>query len=165
MSGVRGFNLRDLTQHGKAEAGRVTVNVKALPLAAGISSLFTITGEIEVLSLVGVITVVLSAVDSPTIGFTPSGGSSAPAAISAAPASGFTGAVGNVIVGSPTLGGQMPAPVSAITASAAAACHFTAKDGIITVTTSATLTTGTVAWVLSWSSLYPKAQVATVVND
>lgn len=165
MSGTRGFNLRDLTQHGKAEAGQVTVNVKALPASAGIQSLFLITGEIEVLALVGILTVVLSASSKPTIGFTPTGGSSSPAAIAGQNATGFTGAVGNAIITPSTLGGLMPNLVSATTATTASAGHFTAKDGTITCTTNVALTTGTVAWVLLWSSIYPKAQAATVANQ
>jgi hypothetical protein len=171
MAGVRGFNLRDLTQHGKPETGRITVNVKALPASAGIQSLFTVTGEIEVLGLVAVETVILSGANSLTIGFTPTGGSSAPAAIAAAPASPTVGAVGDVFIMPPTLGGALPAPVSATAVSAAAAGHFTCKDGIITVTTNATLTTGTLAWVLAWSPLNPKTNYSagtggpTVVND
>lgn len=172
MSGTRGFNLRDLTQHGKPETGRVTVNVKALPASAGIQNIFTITGEIEVLGLIAVETIIFSGAQSLTFGFTPTAtGTSAPAAIAAAPAAGTVGAVGDVFIMPPTLGGQLPAPVSAIAATVSSAGHFTAKDGVITVTTSGALTTGTLAWVLAWSPLNPKSNYSagtggpTVVND
>lgn len=171
MAGTRGFNLRDLTQHGKPETGRITVNVKALPTSAGLQNLFAVTGEIEVLGLFAVETVILSAAQSLTIGYTPTGLSNLPAAIAAAPASGTVGAVGDVFIMPPTLGGQLPAPVAATTATASSSNHFTAKDGVITVTTSAALTTGTMAWVIVWSPLNPKTNYSagsggpTVVNQ
>lgn len=170
MAGTRGFNLRDLTQHGKPETGRVTVNVKALPASAGLQNLFAVTGEIEVLGLIAVETVVLSAANSLTIGFTPTGLSSLPAAIAAAGAA-TVGAVGDVFIMPTTLGGTLPAPLAATQATLSSAGHFTAKDGVITVTTNAALTTGTLAWVLAWSPLNPKTNYSagsggpTVVNQ
>lgn len=164
-STVKAFNYRDLTQHAKAELGSITINVKALPLTAGSQNLFTITGSISVHSLLGIVTVAASAAISPTLGFTPASAVGGGAAvIAAAPAAGFTGAAGNVIQLPSALGGQMPAPVAATTATAKAA-YWAAQNGIITVTTNVTLTAGTIAWVLVWAPLYPKNEVATVVND
>lgn len=160
---VRGFNIRDLTQHGKAEMGQANVNVKALPLTATSSSLFTVTGAIQVNALVGVVTVAPTAAEA--FGVTLTTGA-AVFNIATAQAAAAIPAVGSLLVLPPALGSALPAAIAAITATIKAASFFTVSSGgVISVTTSAVITAGTVAWFLAWSPLYPKNEVATVVNN
>jgi len=163
MGATKAFNIRDLTQHAKAEIGQLNVNVKALPASAGSSNLFTVTGTIQVNALIGLVTVVSSATDQLGITVTTSGGT--PFVI-AAPSTTQVWAVGNVIVLPTALGGVLPAGITSTTATAKSASFFTVSTGgVIAVTSTATLTTGTVAWLLAWSPVYPKNEVATVVNN
>lgn len=160
---VRGFNIRDLTQHGKAEMGQVNVNVKALPLTATSSPLFTVTGAIQVNALIGVVTVAPSAAEA--FGLTLTDGATV-FNIAAAQAAAAAPAAGAILILPPALGSALPAAVTAITATTKAASFFVVSSGgVISVTTSAVITAGTVAWVLAWSPLYPKNEVATVVNN
>lgn len=162
-STVKGFNIRDLTQHAKAELGQLNVNVKALPLSAGSSNLFTVTGTIQVNALFGVVTVVESAAEQ--LGLTLTNGSivtniATAQAVAAAPA------VGSVYILPTALGSALPAAVTTTQATLKSAGFFTVSSGgVIAVTTSATITTGTIAWLLAWSPLYPKNEVASVANN
>jgi len=162
MGATNAFNVRDLTQHAKAQLGQVNVNVKALPLSAGSSNLFTVTGTIQVNALIGVVTVVASAADALSLKVVNGANTFTLAAAGTA----ATPAVGSVYVLPTALGGALPAAISAITATAKSASFFTVNTGgVIAVTTSATITTGTIAWVLAWSPVFPKNEVATVVNN
>lgn len=151
-STVRGFSLRDLTQHGKAEIGHVVVNPgKTLP-ATATGNLFAVTGSVVVLGLVGIVSTILQASNvSPTLGVT-----NLPAGIAAAPAAPYNAtAVGSAIILPPALGGALPAPVTAQSA-VASACQFEVTAANITITTNATVT-GAITWVLSWAPLMPKS--------
>lgn len=151
-SSVRGFTIRDLTQHGKAEIAHVVVNPgKTLP-ASATGNLFAVTGQVVVLGLFGIVSTVLQASNvSPTIGVT-----GLPAGIAAAPASPYNAtAVGAVIVPPLTLGGALPAAVVA-QAAVAGAGQFVVSAANITITT-ATTVTGAITWVLSWAPLMPKS--------
>lgn len=149
---TKGFFARDLTYHGRAESGRVTVNpAKALP-ASTTGNLFAVTGTIVVTGLVGVVSTATQASNvSPTIGVTGGGN----ALIAAAPASPYnTVPVGNAIVMPTTLGGALPAPVSA-QSSVSSAVRFVLTATNITITT-ATTVTGNITWILCWAQLMPK---------
>jgi hypothetical protein len=151
-STIRGFTIRDLTQHGKPELGRVVVNFgKVLP-ATGTGSIFAVTGIVQVLGLFGIVSTVLSVTNvKPTIGVTGS-----PAAIAAAPAAAFTAtAVGGIIQMPTTLGGILPAAVVA-SGAASGSGLFVVNAANITVTTDAT-NTGAITWVLSYAPLFPKS--------
>jgi hypothetical protein len=151
-SSVRGFALRDLTQHGKAELAHVVVNPgKTLP-ASATGNLFAVTGEIVVLGLFGIVSTILQASNvSPTLGVT-----GLPAGIAAAPASPYNAtAVGAVISPPLVLGGALPAPVVAQAATAGSGL-FVVNAANITITT-ATTVTGAITWVLSYAPLMPKS--------
>jgi hypothetical protein len=162
--GARGFNVRDLTQHAKAEIGRVNINVgKVLP-ATATGNLFTVAGTIVITGLYAVVSTVFGVTGvSPTLGFTPTGGVASNAALAAAPSAPYVStAVGSAVVMPTTLGGVLPAAVVA-SASVSSAVQFTCQNGTITITTNAT-NAGALTWVMSWMPVFPKNQVATVTN-
>lgn len=150
-STVRGFAIRDLTQHGKAEIGQVVVNPgKVLP-ATATGNLFAVTGIVVVNALFGIVSTVFTATAvNIKLGVTNLTG-----AIAGNPASAYAStAVGSVIIPPPTLGGVLPAALSGQTA-VAASCNFVVNAANITITTDAT-NTGAITWVLSYNKLYPK---------
>lgn len=151
-SSVRGFSVRDLTQHGKAELGQVVVNpAKVLP-ATATASLFAVTGEVVVLGLFGIVTTIFT---STTVKIS-LGVTGTTNAIAATPAAGYTStAVGSVITPPLVLGGALQAVAAAQTARAASGL-FTVAAANITITTDAT-NTGAITWVLSYAPLMPKA--------
>lgn len=151
---VRGFTVRDLTQHGKAEIGQVVVNPgKVLP-ATATGNLFAVTGIVVVNALFGFVSTILS-VTAVNIKL---GVTNLPAVIAANPASPYAStAVGSVVVPPPTLGGALPAAVVA-QAAVSASCNIVVNGNTapnITITTDAT-NTGAITWVLSYNKLYPK---------
>jgi hypothetical protein len=154
-STIRGFNIRDLTQHGKPEIGNVVVNPgKVLP-ATATGNLFAVTGAVAVLGLFGVVSTVFSV----TAVHITLGDTQTTTAIAAAPAAAYAStAVGGVIVPPPTLGAALPAIVTAQSATAGAG-QFVLDSANITITTDAT-NTGAVTWVLSWAPLFPKRGAA-----
>lgn len=155
-STVRGFQLRDLTQHGKPELYRVSVASAVVLPATATGTIFTVTGCIAVTGLLGFVTTVLSSTAvSPTIGFTPSAGTAQPAGIAAAPSVAYAStAVGSVVVMPTSLGGPLPAPVTSL--ETATACEsFVVENGAITITTAST-NTGALTWLLTWVPLFPK---------
>jgi hypothetical protein len=160
-STARAFNLRDLSQHGKAEISRYNVNFgKVLP-ASATGNLFTVTGSIVVHGLIGVVSTIFAATNvSPTLGYT-----NQPTALAAAPAAPYNAtAVGSVIEMPPTLGGALPAAVVA-SGTAVAAAGFVLSNTTITITTAAT-NAGAVTWLLLWEPLIPKLLSTTaVVNN
>jgi hypothetical protein len=148
---LRGFNPKDLTYHGKSEIGRVVVNVgKALP-ASTTGNLFVVTGGVVVTGLVGVVSTATAASNvSPTLGVT-----NLPTALAAAPAAPLnTVPVGSVLYLPPTMGGALPAPVSA-SGAVNAASMFVVTNTAITMTTAASVT-GNITWYLSYLPLYQK---------
>jgi hypothetical protein len=150
-STVRGFKIRDLTPHGKGETGRRVVNfAKATPQTTT-GNLFTVVGSVQVNGLFGVVSTALGAVAQHlTIG-----ADSLPAAIAAANAVALNAnVVGSVFVMPLTLGGALPAPVTA--SGAAAACEPFVLTGVPITLTSDASTTGNITWVLSYTPVYPK---------
>jgi hypothetical protein len=155
-STVRGFNIRDLTQHGKAEIGRVSVATAVTLPATTTANLFTVVGAIEVSGLFGFVTTVFGVTATTVqLGWTPTlGGAANNAAIAAASANLASTAVGAVIIPPLTLGAALPAPVTALE-TAVSSCSFAVENGNITWTTSGT-DTGAVTWLLAWQPLFPK---------
>ena len=154
-SSVRGFSVRDVTQHGRPQLSNLCVNPgKVLP-ASATGNLFAITGVIVVTGIHAIVTTVLTATNvKPTIGVTGS-----PAAIASAPVAALTAtAVGSVLTPASVLGGPLPVPLSA-QGSAPTAGYFVCSAANITLTTDAT-NTGALTWLLEWSPLYPKAGAA-----
>lgn len=159
-STAKGFNIRDLTQHGKPELCQVAVNPgKVLP-ATATGNLFTVTGSIVVHGLLGVVSTIFSVTAVHiSLGYT-----GQPAAIAANPSVAYAStAVGSVIVPAATLGGALPAVVSSQSVTAAAGT-FTCENTIITVTTDAT-NTGAVTWLLLFEPIMPKKATTFVVAD
>jgi hypothetical protein len=150
-STVRGFTIRDITQHARPEIGQVVVNpAKVLP-ASATGNLFAVTGIVVVTGLFGVVTTALS-VTAVNIKLGVTGNTSA---IAANPAVTYASTgLGNVITPPPTLGAALPAAVNAQTAVAGAG-YFVCSAANITITTDAT-NTGAITWVLSYAALYPK---------
>lgn len=158
-STVKGYAVRAIdTQHGKTELGHYAVNFSKVLPATGTGNLFTVTGAIQC-SLVGVSAVIGTTAVHLSVGIT--GNNTAIAAASAATFS--TVAVGSVFVMPPAIGGAMPAPVVA-TGVAVAVSLFEVSNTIITLTTDAT-NTAAITWILSYSPLFPKSVVTSVVND
>lgn len=153
MSDLAGRTLKQLFPYkGIGAAGNLaTQNTKVLP-ATTTGTLFTVTGSVVVLGLVGVVSTVFSATNvNPTIGITGSN-----AAIAAAPAAPFAStAVGSVIQLPAVLAGALPAAVAA-KGSAASFDAFVVKGTNITITTDAT-NTGAVTWLLLWAPLFRKS--------
>jgi hypothetical protein len=157
MGSTKAFLVRDQSQRAKPEAGRLCVNFgKVLP-ATATGNLFAVTGTIVVNGLVGIVSTAF-AITAVKISIGVTGANSA---ISAVPASGYASTVvGSAIVMPLTLGGALPAAVVANAAITSAQC-FMCTAANITITTDAT-NTGAVTWLLSWESVSPKNQAATV---
>lgn len=159
-STTRGFNLRDLTQHGKPEIGRLSAATAQVLPATATATLFTVTGVIAVLGLVGVVTTVFSVTAvHPTLGV--ASGTNSSNNVAAAGTSLASTAVGSVLVMPTTLGGALPAGDTAAE-SITSAQFFTVNNENINITTDAT-NTGAVTWILSWVPLYPKGSGVSVV--
>jgi hypothetical protein len=151
-STVKGFQIRDITQHAKGELGHLVVNpAKVLP-ATATGNLFACTGIVMVTGLFGVISTAL-AVTAVNVKIGITGNT---AAIAANPAVAFASSgVGGAVVMPPTLGGALPAVISAQTA-VAGSTSFVLNAANITITTDAT-NTGALTWVLSYLPLFPKS--------
>jgi hypothetical protein len=157
MTSAKGFAYRDLTQHGHAEVGNLTMNVgKALP-ASTTGNLFGVTGVIVVHGMVGVVSTVFSSTAVHiTLGVTGFN-----AAIAAAPASAYAStAAGSYIILPQTGGGALPAAVTTAQ-NVACASEFIVNAANITITTDAT-NTGAVTWLLFWEAVYPKGSSVAV---
>jgi hypothetical protein len=151
-STARGFAVRDVVQHGRNGFGQVNVNFgKVLP-ASTTGNLFVIVGSIQA-SLVGVVSTVGSATGvSPTVGYTGKA-----AALSAAPAAPLTTqAVGSVFKLPEPIGGALPVPLVANSATGGLAC-FTISNTTITITTAATNTMA-ITWILCWMPIFFNAK-------
>ena len=150
---VRGFSYHDIGQNqaGKQLSTRVVNFAKAIPATATTGNLFGVTGVILVTGLFGVIATALAGATKPTLGVTGSN-----AAISAAPAAGFTGVAGNVIVMPLLPGGALPALVTS-SGAAAASSVFVVQATNITITTDISNISGNITWILEYIPLYPKA--------
>lgn len=125
----------------------------ALP-STTIGSIFTISGgRVLIRALTGTVVTLLSGTNSTTVGLTPSGGASAPAALSSA-------GVIPVAVGSPVVskldGGAL---IVVVSGSIIAPTPWLASAGAVTITTASTVT-GTVSWDLVYVPLDPGASVA-----
>ena len=153
MSDLAGRTLKQLFPYkGIGAAGNLaTQNTKVLP-ATATGTLFTVTGSVVVLGLVGVVSTVFSATSvNISIGITGSN-----AAIAANPSAAFgVTAVGSVLQLPAALAGVLPAAVSA-KGTAASFSAFVVKGTNITITTDAT-NTGALTWVLVWAPLFRKS--------
>jgi len=152
MSANDGFSLRQLAPYkGIGAAPKIAVQPgKVLP-ATATGTLFTVTGTVVVLGLVGVVSTVFAAsAVNPTLGITGSN-----AALAAAPAAAYNAtAVGGAVQLPATLGGALPAAVAAKGA-AATADPFILSGTNVTITTDAT-NTGALTWTLFWMPLNRK---------
>lgn len=152
MSSLAGYNLKQLMPYkGIGAAPNIAIQPgKVLP-ATATGTIFTVTGSVVVLGLVGVVSTVFAATAvNISIGITGSN-----AAIAANPAAAFNGtAVGSAIQLPSALGGVLPAAVSA-KGSAASLDAFILKGTNVTITTDAT-NTGAVTWALLWVPLLRK---------
>jgi hypothetical protein len=119
--------------------------------ATATGTIFTVSGAVVVLGLVGVVSTAFAATAvNLSLGITGKN-----AAIAANPAVAYNAtAVGGVIQLPATLGGVLPAAATA-KGSAAGLDSFIAENTNITVTTDAT-NTGAVTWVLLWVPLLRK---------
>lgn len=152
MSALKGLTLKQLLAYkGIGVNSSVAVNVgKVLP-ATTTGSLFGVTGTVQVLSLVGVVSTVFSVTAvKPTIGITGSN-----AAIAAAPAVGYASTtVGSLVQLPAAIGGALPAAISASQV-AASSQGFEVTGTNITITTDAT-NTGAITWILVYVPLFRK---------
>jgi len=160
MSANKGFIIRQVNPYkGFGAAPSQVVNFgKVLP-ATTTGNLFSVTGPVLVLSLVGVVTTAFTVTAvKPTLGYT-----GAPAAIAAAPAAGYASTVvGSVVEMPATLGGQLPAAVGSSGAAASLGGFIVGAATTITITTDAT-NTGALDWLLTYIPLqrkYPGAVTA-----
>lgn len=153
-STVRGFNVRDLTQHGKKELGQVSIATAVTLPASTTATLFTVVGAIEVSGLFGFVTTVFGVTATTlALGWAPTAGGSS-VVLASASASVASTAVGSVFVMPSAVGGQLqPAITSLVTQ--ASACWFACENGVINWTTSAT-DTGAVTWLLAYQPVFPK---------
>lgn len=152
MSALAGFSLKQLlTYKGLGAAPNVAVQpAKVLP-ATATGTIFTVTGSVVVLGLVGVVSTVFAATAvNISVGVTGNN-----TAIAANPAAAYNATgVGSEIQMPAALGGQLPAAVSA-KGSAASLDAFILKNTNVTITTDAT-NTGAVTWALLWVPLLRK---------
>lgn len=152
MSSLAGYSLKQLMPYkGIGASPNVAVQPgKVLP-ATATGTIFTITGSVVVLGLVGVVSTVFAATAvNLSLGITGNN-----TALAANPAAAYNAtAVGSVISLPSALGGQLPAAVSA-KGSAAGLDSFIAENTNITITTDAT-NTGAVTWTLLWVPLLRK---------
>lgn len=153
MSDLAGRTLKQLFPYkGIGAAGNLaTQNAKVLP-ATGTGTLFTVTGSVVVLGMVGVVSTVFTATSvNISLGITGSN-----AAIAANPAAAYASTtVGSVVQLPAVLGGALPAAV-AVKGTAAAFNAFVVKGTNITITTDAT-NTGAITWLLVWTPLFRKS--------
>lgn len=153
MSALSGYSIKQLMPYkGIGAAPQMAINPgKVLPGTAT-GTLFTITGSVVVLGLVGVVTTVFSSTAvNITLGITGSASE-----LAADPAAAFTStAVGDALQLPATLGGVLPAAVSS-KASAASLDAFILEATNLTITTDAT-NTGALTWCLAWVPLRRKA--------
>jgi len=153
MSALAGYTYKALAPYKGLTNTQPQVTVqhaKVLP-ATATGTLFTVTGSIAVLGLVGVVTTVFSATAvNISLGVTGSN-----AAIAANPAAQFNAtAVGAVLQLPAIIGGVLPAAVVA-NGSAGGFDQFEVRGTNITITTDAT-NTGALDWVLLWAPLSRK---------
>lgn len=153
MSALAGYNLKQLEPYkGIGVATNVAVQPgKVLP-ATATGTLFTVTGAVVCFGIIGVVSTVFAAT-AVNISLGVTGNATA---LAANPAAAFNGtAVGSVVQLPSTLGGVLPAAVSA-KGSAKGCDEFILSNTNITVTTDAT-NTGALTWVLLWAPLLRKA--------
>jgi len=152
MGSLTGYTLKQLMPYkGVGAAPSVAVqHAKVLP-ATATGTIFTVTGSVVVLGLVGVVSTAFAAsAVNLSLGITGKA-----AAIAANPAAPYNAtAVGSLIQLPSSLGGVLPAAVAA-NGSAASLDSFVLKDTNVTVTTDAT-NTGAVSWALLWVPLLRK---------
>lgn len=152
MSALAGYTLKQLEPYkGIGAAPNVAVQPgKVLP-ATATGTIFTVTGSVVVLGLVGVVSTVFAiTATNISIGITGSN-----TALAANPAAAFVStAVGSEIQLPATLGGVLPAAVSA-KGSAKSCNEFILSGTNVTITTDAT-NTGALTWVLIWVPLLRK---------
>jgi len=152
VSALKGLTLKQLLGYkGFGVNSSVAINFgKVLP-ATTTGNVFGVTGTVQVLSLIGVVSTVFSVTTvKPSIGITGNN-----TAITAAPAAGYTStAVGSVIQLPASLGGALPAAVVASTVAGDQA-GFEVTGTNITITTDAT-NTGAVTWMLVYVPLFRK---------
>ena len=152
MGSLTGYTLKQLMPYkGVGAAPSVAVqHTKVLP-ATATGTIFTVTGSVVVLGLVGVVSTAFAAsAVNLSLGITGKA-----AAIAANPAAPYNAtAVGSLIQLPSSLGGVLPAAVAA-NGSAASLDSFVLKDTNVTVTTDAT-NTGAVSWALLWVPLLRK---------
>lgn len=152
MSALLGYTTKSLAPYkGIGLANNVAVqSAKVLP-ATATGTLFTVTGTVVVLGLIGVVTTAFSATSvNVSLGIT---GSNAALAANPSAAFGVT-AIGSLIQLPATLGGVLPAAVTS-KQSAAAQEYFILRGTNVTVTTDAT-NTGALTWILVWSAISRK---------
>lgn len=153
MSDLAGRTLKQLFPYKSVGiAANVAVQSSKVLPATTTGTIFTVTGSVVVLGLVGVVSTVFAAANvNISIGITGSN-----AAIAANPAAPFNAtAVGSVIQPPAALGGVLPAAV-AVKGTAASFDAFVVKGTNITLTTDAT-NTGALTWILLWAALSRKA--------
>jgi len=152
MSANSGFTLRQLEPYkGIGVAPNVAVQPgKVLP-ATATGTIFTVTGSVVVLGLVGIVSTAFAATAvNISIGITGNN-----TALAANPAAAFNAtAVGSAIKLPATLGGVLPAAVSA-KGSAASCNEFILEGTNVTLTTDAT-NAGALTWALIWVPLLRK---------
>jgi hypothetical protein len=130
----------------------VTRAAAALP-STTIGTIFTITGgRVLIKAISGVVVALLSGTNSTTMGLTPSGGASAPAALSSA---GIIPVAVNSQIGSKLDGGAL---IVAVPGGIIAPSPWLAPAGAVTITTASTVT-GTVQWDLLYAPYDPGASV------
>jgi hypothetical protein len=152
MSALAGYNLKQLEPYkGIGVAPNVAVQSNKVLPATATGTIFTVTGAVVVLGLVGVVQTAFAATAvNISVGIT-----GANAALAANPAAAFNATtVGSVIQMPATLGGVLPAAVSA-KGSAKGCSEFILENTNVTLTTDAT-NAGALTWVLLWVPLLRK---------
>lgn len=154
MSALAGYTIKALAPYKGLTNTQPQISVsngKVLP-ATATGTLFTVTGSIAVLDLVGIVSTAL-AITAVNISLGVTGSN---AAIASNPAAAFAStAVGSAIVLPATIGGQLPAAVAA-KATSSAFEQFEVRGTNITITTDAT-NAGAITWVLAWAPLLRKS--------
>lgn len=156
MSALAGYSLKQLEPYkGIGAAPNVAVQPgKVLP-ATATGTIFTVTGAVVCFGIIGVVSTVFAATAvNISIGITGNN-----TALAANPAAAYNGtAVGSAIQLPATLGGVLPAAVSA-KGSAKGCDEFILSNTNVTITTDAT-NTGALTWLLLWAPLLRKNQGA-----
>lgn len=153
MSALAGYTIRALAPYKGLTNTEPQISVspgKVLP-ATATGTLFTVTGSIAVLDLVGVVSTAF-AVTAVNVSLGVTGSN---AAIASNPAAAFAStAISSALTLPALLGGQLPAAVTA-KGTAGAFQQFEVRNTNITITTDAT-NTGAITWILAWAPLFRK---------